>query len=191
MAKRDTLYTATKVVSLVVGISASLSLISLYDTSLDQPAFITRTLYTWLAHDRADYYLLNWVEFLLLVGSTAFVVEGVLRRTRQAWQFTLEELLVLTTAVAVTISVILNEGRLYDVAQSIYQARIASIHAWKHFSWCSVYERPPVYPLVNSIFCVPLTFGLFCTAYTSVWFALRGLARLGSPSGVRDDGSTV
>ena len=51
-----------------------------------------------LARDQADYYLLNWVEFTLFVGCTAFMVEGVLRRLDSSWQFTLEELLVLTAS---------------------------------------------------------------------------------------------
>ncbi len=87
MARPSALHDAAKAASLVVGISASLSLI---DSSFE-PAFITRTLYQWLAHDRPDYYILNWVELILFAGCTAFVVEGLMRRTDQAWQFTLEE----------------------------------------------------------------------------------------------------
>jgi uncharacterized membrane protein len=177
MANRTILYAGTKIVSSLVAISAFLSLVSFYDTELGRPNFITATLYRWLARDRGDYYLLNWVEFLLLVGSTAFVVEGFLRRVHRTWQYTLEELLILTVAVALTISVMLSEGRLYDAAETAYQARMASLHRSFHFSWCFPWDRPPTYPLVNSIFCVPLAFGLFCAAYTSVWFGARGVAR--------------
>jgi hypothetical protein len=169
MGRRAKLHGATKWALFVIGGSA---LLSLGEVGLE-PAFITRTFYL-LAQDRGDFHLLNWVEFAVFVGCTLFVVEGFLRRTDNLWQFTLQELLMLMTAVAITTSVLVNEARLCADAQRAYQARLAS---GSYFLWSGVYCGPPIYPLVNSILCVPLAFGLLCIAYTATWFGLRGLAR--------------
>jgi hypothetical protein len=170
MARRGKLHVATKCLLLVVGGSALLSLVQIGA----EPAFIARTFYL-LAQDAVDFYLLNWVEFAVFVGCTLFVVEGFLRRRDNLWQFTLQELLMLMTAVAMTTSVLVNEGRLCAEAQAAYQEKLAS--GW-YICWWDVYCGPPIYPLVNSMFCIPLAFGLLCIAYTATWLAWRKLEQV-------------
>ena len=173
MATRSKLHVATKFILFIVG---GLAVVALFG-SPQEPAFITRTFYLWV--NEADYPFLNWIEFALFVGCTLFVVEGFQRRSDNLWQFTLQELLIFTTAVAMTTAVLVNEARLFAEAQKAYQETLAS---GSYFSW----DGPPIFPLVNSALCVPLGFGLLCITYTAAWWTLGRLCawlgrRLGNP----------
>ena len=156
---------------LIVGVSAFL----LLAFPRAKSEFLVRTFYL-LAQDQIDVYILNWAELLLFVGCTAFVVEGFLRRIEIAWQYSLRELLVFVTALAITVDVMVNEVRLCHQAQKMYEANPSYLTNYYYYG-------PPLYPLVNTIFCVPLAFGLLCIAYTAVWFGVLGLGRLCSSLG--------
>jgi hypothetical protein len=109
--------------------------------------------------------LVNGTTLVVLVGSTAFVIERWLKRKLACWQFSLQSMIVVPIAIIVALTLYRNERRIIRSSPEMLIGEIWS-GPMNTLSGMTIYVAAPI------------LFGIGCATIAMVWFITTALFAL-------------